>query len=364
MGTAYSKKLLVLYILDILQKYTDEEHRLSQKEILEILRKEYEMIVDRKTVRRNLLNLMEYDCEIECREVLRKKTDRSDSSYLGECEEEEAIWTDFYLKHKFTDEELRLLIDSVLFSRHIPYRQVKDLVEKLESLSNVYFKSQSQYIYPPSENRTDNKQLFYNIGVLAEAIRKNQKVSFEYVEYHTDKKLYSRKREDGTIRIYIVNPYQMAAQQGKYYLICNYDKYDDISNYRIDRIRNIQLLDEKCKPFESLTQSGHQRLNLADYMKEHIYMYSGENSFVKFRIARVMLSDVIDMFGKEVVFSDETDTHVSVSVKVNERAAEQFAKSYGPDVIILQPERLREKMKNDMKRLWEAYRDMQESGEA
>ena len=31
------------------------------------------MIVDRKTVRRNLLNLMEYDCEIECREVLRKK---------------------------------------------------------------------------------------------------------------------------------------------------------------------------------------------------------------------------------------------------------------------------------------------------
>ena len=116
---------------------------------------------------------------------------------------------------------------------------------------------------------------------------------------------------------------------------------------------------EKCKPFESLTQSGHQRLNLADYMKEHIYMYSGENSFVKFRIARVMLSDVIDMFGKEVVFSDETDTHVSVSVKVNERAAEQFAKSYGPDVIILQPERLREKMKNDMKRLWEAYRDMQ-----
>ena len=40
MGTAYSKKLLVLYILDILQKYTDEEHRLSQKEILEILRKE------------------------------------------------------------------------------------------------------------------------------------------------------------------------------------------------------------------------------------------------------------------------------------------------------------------------------------
>ena len=357
MSSAYSKKLLVLYILDILQKYTDEEHRLSQKEIMEILRKEYEMTVDRKTIRRNLLNLMEYDCEIECREVFRKKSDGSDSSYLGESEEGEVIWTDFYLKHKFTDEELRLLIDSVLFSRHIPYRQVKDLVEKLESLSNVYFKSRSRYVYP-SANRTDNKQLFYNIGVLDDAIRKNRKVSFEYVEYLTDKKLHSRKREDGTVRIYIVNPYQMAAQQGKYYLICNYDKYDDISNYRIDRIRNIQLLDEKCKPFESLTQSGHQRLNLVDYMKEHIYMYSGENIFVKFRIAKIMVSDVIDLFGKEVTFSEETDTHVSVRVKVNERAAEQFAKSYGPDVIVLQPDQLREKMKVDMKRLWEAYKDM------
>ena len=99
-------------------------------------------------------------------------------------------------------------------------------------------------------------------------------------------------------------------------------------------------------------------MNLVDYMKEHIYMYSGENIFVKFRIAKIMVSDVIDLFGKEVTFSEETDTHVSVRVKVNERAAEQFAKSYGPDVIVLQPDRLREKMKVDMKRLWEAYKDM------
>ena len=31
MGTAYSKKLLVLYILDILQKYTDEELPMKEK---------------------------------------------------------------------------------------------------------------------------------------------------------------------------------------------------------------------------------------------------------------------------------------------------------------------------------------------
>lgn len=72
MSDIHPKKLVILYILDILQKYTDEEHRLSQKEIQDILKREYEMTVDRKAVKRNLLNLIEYGSNIEYREVSRK----------------------------------------------------------------------------------------------------------------------------------------------------------------------------------------------------------------------------------------------------------------------------------------------------
>ncbi len=366
MSDIHPKKLLILYILDILQKYTDEEHTLSQKEIQDILKKEYEMPVDRKAVKRNLLNLIEYGSDIEYREVLRKEifrkkdfaSDEDTADFMEkESSEDNLLWTDFYLKQKFTDEELRLLIDSLLFSKHIPYSQAKDLITKLESLSNIYFKSRSQYIYPLPVDRTDNRQVFYNIGILDEAIRKKKKVSFEYVEYHTDKKMHLKKRKDGSVREYIVTPYQMAAQEGKYYLICNYDKYDDISNYRVDRIRNIQVLEEKGKPFETLKWSGHQPMNLNEYMKEHVYMYSSENAFVKFRIVKAMISDMIDLFGKGVKFSEETDTHVSVSVHVNERAAEQFAKNYAPDVMILQPKKLRDKLRDDLKKSWEAYED-------
>ena len=46
------KKLLILNILDILRKYTDEDHRLSQKEIADILKNEYDMKADRKAIRR------------------------------------------------------------------------------------------------------------------------------------------------------------------------------------------------------------------------------------------------------------------------------------------------------------------------
>lgn len=366
MSDIHPKKLVILYILDILQKYTDEEHRLSQKEIQDILKREYEMTVDRKAVKRNLLNLIEYKSNIEYREVSRKDIFRKKDSvsYKGtsdfadkEISEDDLLWTDFYLKQKFTNEELRLLIDSLLFSKHIPYSQAKELIKKLESLSNIYFKSCSQYIYPLSVERTDNKQVFYNIAILDDAIRKKKKVLFEYAEYHTDKKMHLKKREDGSVREYIITPYQMAVQEGKYYLICNYDKYDDISNYRVDRIRNIQILEEKGKPFESLKWSGHQPMNLNEYMKEHVYMYSSENAFVKFRIVKAMISDVIDLFGKGVNFSEETDTHVSVSVHVNERAAEQFAKNYAPDVVVLQQKRLRDKLRDDLKKAWEAYED-------
>ena len=57
MAAAQPKKMLIMHILDILKKYTDEDHRLSQKEIGEILKNEYDMVVDRKSIKRNLMDL-------------------------------------------------------------------------------------------------------------------------------------------------------------------------------------------------------------------------------------------------------------------------------------------------------------------
>ena len=61
MYTKQPKKLIIMNILDILKRYTDENHRLSQKEIQDILEHEYEMKVDRKAIKRNLMNLIDYE---------------------------------------------------------------------------------------------------------------------------------------------------------------------------------------------------------------------------------------------------------------------------------------------------------------
>lgn len=344
------KRLLILNILDILRRYTDEDHRLSQREIADILESEYDMTPDRKAIRRSLLDLMNCGYQIEYSEAVRMtpnpKTGQPEESY---------IWSDFYLEREFADSELRLLIDGLLFSRHIPYSQCKELVEKLEGLSNIYFRARVRHIAKMPEDRTDNKQLFLNIELLDEAISRRRKVSFHYLEYGTDKQMHRKTRPDGSVREYVISPYQMAAREGKYYLICNYDTYDDISNYRVDRIADIKILDEPAKPFGKLKWANSRMLDLAEYMKEHPYMYSSGTVRVKFRIVRAMISDVIDVFGSGVRFSDEDEEGVTVSTTTNELAAEQFAKSFAPDVVVLEPKRLREKVEDNLRKSLSAY---------
>ena len=345
-----AKKLSLFNTLEILKKYTDEDHRLTQAELLQHLKEDYDMEVDRRTVKSNLMDLIELGYEIESQETTRMIRNEK----TGEVEES-TIMSSFYLVRDFSKPELRLLIDSLLFSKHLPYSQCKELVKKLLALSNKYFRASMNYICTMPEDKTDNKQIFYNIDVLDEAIGKGRKVSFKYLEYGTDKKQHLKLDKEGEERVYIVSPYQMVAKEGKYYLICNYDKYDDVSNYRVDRITDIEILDAKAKPFEKLKWSGRKRLDLAEYMKRHVYMYSSEDSMVSFRIVKPMISDIIDMFGTDVRFYDETEDTVCVKARVNEAAMIQFAQSYAPDVVILEPTNLRDEVKNRLKGGLKAY---------
>lgn len=345
-----AKKLSLFNTLEILKKYTDEDHRLTQAELLELLKQDYDMEVDRRTVKSNLMDLIELGYEIESQETTRMIRNEK----TGEVEES-TIMSSFYLVRDFSKPELRLLIDSLLFSKHLPYSQCKELVMKLESLSNKYFRASMNYISTMPEDKTNNRQVFYNIDVLDEAISKGRKVSFKYLEYGTDKKQHPKLDKNGEERVYIVSPYQMVAKEGKYYLICNYDRYEDVSNYRVDRITEIEILDVKAKPFEKLEWSKGKRLDLAEYMKKHVYMYSSEDSMVAFRIVKPMISDIIDVFGKDVQFYGENEDTVCVKANVNEAAMIQFAQSYAPDVEVLEPASLRKEVKERLRKGYRAY---------
>ena len=341
--TVQSKKMLNMNILEILKKYSDENHRLNQKEIIDLLEIEYQMTVDRKAIKRNLMNLLDLGYRLEYKETVR-------TNKKGE---QEVLYSDWYLERDFTDAELRLLIDSLLFSKHIPYSQCKELIGKLEGLSNKYFKAKVKHIRTLPEKMPNNKQLFYNIEILDEAISKGKKVEFNYNDFGIDKKLHHRMNSDGTVRKYVVNPYQMAATNGRYYLIANYDRYSNISHYRIDKISDIKILDEPVKKQSELAES----INLPKHMAEHIYMFSGESSRVTMRIDKFLVNDVVDWFGRDVSFYDETEDEVTANVIVNLKAMRYWAMQYANHVEVLRPAKLREQIKEDLQNALGKYGD-------
>ena len=344
MYTKQPKKLLIMNILDILRRYSDADHRLSQKDIIDILQTEYEMFADRKAIKRNLMNLIDFGYNLEFSESVRRNKDG----------EEEFIYTDWYLEREFSDAELRLLIDSLLFSKHIPYSQCKELIEKIEGLSNRYFKSKVRHVRNLPVDQPQNAELFYTIEILDEAIERNRQVVFHYGDYGTDKKLHLRERKDGKPREYLVNPYQMVATNGRYYLIANVERHDNISHYRVDHIRDIEITDTPAKP-QRKVEGLENGLDLPKHMAEHVYMFAGESQRVIMRTTPGMAGELIDWFGSGVTFSDETETSVIAHVTANLQAMRFWALQYAPYVTVLAPQSLVDTVKEDLTLASEKY---------
>src|SRR5699024_5897827 len=121
--------------------------------------------------------------------------------------------------------------------------QRKTLIKKLEILSSKYFKSRVQHISVISNEKTKNQSLFLNIEEIDDAINQSKQISFTYNRYQVNQDLQDeflpQLDRDGKIKVYTVNPYQIVANNGRYYLLSNHDKFDNVIYYRLDRMTNI-----------------------------------------------------------------------------------------------------------------------------
>ena len=340
-----SKKITIIAILEVLNKHSDVEHKLSAQEIIDLLWKEYEIKIDRKAVKRNLMDLVGFGYPVEYKEIEKKNAKG----------EEENIYTDWHIEHKFDPSELRLLIDSLLFSKHIPYSQCKELIEKLVGLSSKYFEADVKYIHNLTDTLPRNQEVMLSIEVLNEAIRRKKQVAFNYREYDTNKTIQLKKDKNGEVALYKRTPYQMVATNGRYYLICSSDKHKDLANYRVDRISNIKLLEkEKARPLGDV-KGGEHGLNLPKHMAEHIYMYSGEGVRVRFLAYKTIMDDIVDWFGLEFDVREKGEEMVEVSVIVNEDAMFNWAMQYGGRVEVLSPKSLRDRLTEASANMAEKY---------
>lgn len=327
-----NKKMLNMLILEILRNYTDEDHSLTQQEIIKLLELNYGMECDRRSVKNNVLSLKE----------------------LGEeCGFEISMEKGYRLiSREFDDSELRILIDSVLFSKSISSRQAKDLIKKIRKLASKYFNAKVSHVCNlPELHRTINKQAMYSMDTINDAIAEKRKISFIYNSIGTDFKLHPRREEP-----YIVNPYQIVANNGKFYLICNYDKYDNVAHFRIDRMTDVRELEEKVKPMKDVPELDG-RLNLPRHMAEHIYMFSGPSITIKLSTTEDMMSELVDWFGTDFRIMEKNGNQIIVRLNCNANAMRFWALQYGPYVEVLEPESLRTTVKEDILAMVEKYKD-------
>lgn len=309
------KKLALLRIIQILEKESDYDHPLKQEDIITHLERDYGIVIERKAVGRNLSLLKEAGIDIES---------GKNGSYLA--------------SRDFDDTEIHLLIDSVLASRHIPAKQSLDLIEKLCALSNRYFKRYVKNIHTVDEwDKTDNKNIFFNIEIIDAAIDNNKMVEYDYNKFGIDKKLHKSSFQR-------ISPCQMILHNQRYYLMGYSDYWDHITYHRLDKITNIKLSDRALIPIKSVKGFEHG-IDYSHLSTGMPYMYSDEPERITFYTNDVVVDQIIDWFGKNVEFRRENDRLVA-TLKSSPRAMLWWAVQYADCVEIISPKHLRESVVN------------------
>lgn len=309
----FNKKMAMLYILDILREYSDENHPLTQKDIIDKLHSIYLIEIERKTISTTIQLLIDYGYDII-----------------------QIPTKGYYLySREFDITEIKYLVDAIYSSKSIPGNEAKKLSKKLYSTLSRYDQKDFNYLYKSAEiNRSQNTDIFLNIELINEAIKLGKKISFDYLSY--DEKGELTNRRNGYK--YIVSPYFLVNNFNKYYLIANIEKFKNHNNYRLEYIRNIEILNDNIKPYKDVETMG-ENFNITKYINDHVYMFGGEIITTKIEILnKLAISYVIDWFGNNARIYQENDKIIA-EIKSNDDAFFYWALQYQDNIKVLSPKK-------------------------
>lgn len=308
MAIESNKKLLLLYVLDVLKEYSDAEHQLTQADIIEKIDKRFGMQSERKAISRNIDFLIDFGYDIV----------RGERGY-------------YLLGREFDSSEITYLVDSVYSSKALPPNAVTEIVKKLAGFSSVYERKAFKHLFKPMVSGGVNKQYFFNIDVLNTAIEKCHKVRFNYL---------SNRSENGKVievkKNHLVSPYFMVNNNGKYYLVCNKDGKNTLSNYKIENIVDIVETDEEAISIQHFVDDD-KKFDENAYINDHIYMFGGAvvNGKIELLCDRA-IGAIYEWFGKNTTIASEGGKMVAY-IKADEQSIAYWALQYAELVKVLSP---------------------------
>lgn len=322
------QKLKMLYLVKIFTEETDDQHALTMAQIIEKLNS-CGVNADRKTLYQDFEELRTFGLDINA-----QQEGRSYRYYLG--------------AREFELPELKLLVDAVQSAKFITDKKSSELIKKLESLVSRHEARQLQrQVMITGRIKSMNESIYYNVDKIHDAINGNKKIRFKYFQWNTKKEMELRR--DGNW--YYTSPWALMWDDENYYLI-TYDRYyDKIVHYRVDKMLEIEILEEKREGQEQF-----EAFNMPQYSKSLFGMFSGEEVDVTLECRNFLAGVILDRFGKEVSLIPADEDHFQVKVRV--ALSDQFlgwVLALGDAIRIVAPEPVVSQMKEHLIQAAEIY---------
>ena len=264
-----SNKSRLLRLLKYLYRNSDEEHTKSRFDIVAELSDE-ESSYSRHTVADDVRTLIEegYDIEIS--------QDGGNQYYYG--------------TREFELPELKLLIDAVSASKFITPAQSRTLIGKLNGFASVYQAQElARHIYIADEVKPTNRQVYYIVNDINDAINRRRRLEFLYQDYDADKRKVLRHGGE----LYSVSPYGLVWDSDHYYMVAFSDRRQQIAQFRVDRMKSARITEIEAVPAPKC-------FVMKDYVQEMFGMYGGDPVNVRLECDNDMMNAVVDKFGENV----------------------------------------------------------------
>ena len=305
------QRLKILYLYKIMLEQTDELHPITMSEIINQL-KLCGISAERKALYQDIEALCTFGLDI-------KQLKGNTSGY-------------YVASREFELPELKLLADAVTSSRFLTEKKSNELLKKIEGLSSIYEAKQiHRQVFVSNRVKAMNERIYINVDTIHRAISEGKQISFKYFDYDIQKK---KKYRDG---LRVCSPYALTWNDERYYLLAYYEKYNRITNFRIDRMEAVTILEDACVPKPD-------NFNVAEYMNSTFSMFSGESRDVKLRFSNDLINPVLDRFGKDITIVPDGDENFTVHVKVKAEAPFfAWLFQFGKKAKIVEPEELKTK---------------------
>lgn len=314
----YEKNGNILYILNILKKYSDEEHLLQIKDIKEKIKELYDVDIDPRTIRRNI-------------NLLKEKFAYDISTYA---ENKEGYYILRDPETDFEPGEIRAIIDQFSYANYITSSVANGIIKKCKNMLNIYENEKfKDYKIIANDTKTDNIEVIKNIEDISKAIYEKKKIEFTYWKYELNNGL--KKVNVNTIKC---SPYSIIYSMQQFYLICLKDGAPTMYTYRLDRMKKLNILDE------SLSKRVKQK-EVENYIKTNIAMFGGDNEKIEFNCNMELLDMVIEQFGKDIVLTKVDEHTFKAKVNASINGFKFFTLRNLENVKIVKPSKLKDQIK-------------------